>query len=117
MAVFTVQSPTEVGGNLAYTAANAGGDSFVAQSGQRYVLLWRNTGGANIIPTIDDPNSATPVGATTFNPDMVCAVIPLTSGATFQMINGSRFKDATGNVNITYSATPTGVTCAVIGPF
>jgi hypothetical protein len=117
VAVFTVQTPSEVGSTLTYTAANAGGDSFAGASGQRYLILWRNTGGANITPTIDDPNSATPVGATAWNPDMVCTVIPLTTGATAQIINASRFRDSSGNVNFTYSATPTGVTCAVVGPF
>jgi hypothetical protein len=117
MTVFTVQTPSEVGGNLTYTAANVGGDSFAGAVGQRYLLLWRNTGGANITPTIDDPTSVSPNGATTFNPDMLSFPIPLTSGATAQLINASRFRDASGNVNLTYSATPTGVTCAVVGPF
>lgn len=118
MVAFPVVLPTEVGGNLAYTDANAGGDSFPAAAGKVYVLLWRNVGGAAITPTLDDPTSVSPASAKTFNPDVDCFPIPLTSGVTVQAINGTRYRHpTTGNVSITYSATPTGVSCAVLGPF
>jgi hypothetical protein len=116
MTVLAVQSPTEVGGNLAYTSVSDGVVVFPAASGQRYLLLWRNTGASVAVPTIDDPTSASPVGATAFNPDLVAASVPITTGATFQMINGSRFKDGSGNVNATLT-NPTSVTLAVVGPF
>lgn len=116
MTALSVQSPTEVGGNLAYTAVSDGIGVFPAASGQRYLLLWRNTGGSASVPTIDDPNSASPVGAVAFNPDLVAATVPITTGTTFQVINGSRFRDSSGNVNITMT-NPASLTCAVVGPF
>jgi hypothetical protein len=111
-----VQTPSEVGGNLTYTSVSDGVVVFPAASGQRYLLLWRNTGGSTSVPTLDDPNSATPVGATAWNPDMVCFTIPITTGATAQLISGSRFRDASGNINGTLT-NATSVTLAVVGPF
>jgi len=116
MAVLTVQTPTAVGSTLTYAAVAGGGDSFAALSGARYLLLFRNTGGAGSVPTVDDPTSATPVGATTFNPDMAGTSVPATTGVTAMLIDANRFRDASGNVNMTYSAS-SGVTLAVVGPF
>jgi hypothetical protein len=117
MTALTVQSPTEVGGNLTYSTMADGVGVFPAASGQRYVVLFRNTGGSASVPTFDDPNSASPVGATAFNPDLVGASIPATTGATFQMISGSRFRDTSGNVNFTLTNAAATLFCAVLGPF
>lgn len=116
MTTLAVQTPTAVGGNLTYTSVSDGVVVFPVSSGQRYLLLWRNTGGSASVPTIDDPNSATPVGATAFNPDMVGFTIPITTGATAQLIDASRFRDGSGNVNATLT-NATNVTLAVVGPF
>jgi hypothetical protein len=111
-----VQTPTEVGGNLTYTSVSDGILVFPAASGQRYLILWRNTGGSTSVPTIDDPTSATPVGAVAFNPDLVGFTVPITTGATAQLINASRFRDASGNVNATMTNAAS-LTAAVLGPF
>ena len=117
MTTLAVQTPTAVGGNLTYTSVSDGIIAFPAASGQRYLLLLRNTGGSTSVPTIDDPTSATPVGATAFNPDLVGATVPITTGATFQLLDANRFRDASsGNINATLT-NATSVTAAVVGPF
>lgn len=116
MTTLAVQTPTAVGAVLTYTAVSDGILVFPAASGQRYLILWRNTGGSTSVPTIDDPTSATPVGATAFNPDLVGFTVPITTGATAQLIDANRFRDATGNVNATMTNAAS-LTCAVVGPF
>lgn len=116
MTTLAVQSPTAVGAVLTYTSVSDGIVVFPAASGQRYLLLWRNTGGSASVPTLDDPTSATPVGATAFNPDLVGFTVPITTGATFQLIDAGRFRDTNGNVNGTLTNAAS-VTLAVVGPF
>lgn len=116
MTTLAVQTPTAVGGNLTYTSVSDGILVFPAASGQRYLILWRNTGGSASVPTIDDPTSASPVGATAFNPDLVGATVPITTGATAQLIDANRFRDSNGNVNATMTNAAS-LTCAVVGPF
>lgn len=116
MAAITVQSPTAVGGALTYTAVSAS-DTFAAAAGQRYLLLYRNTGGGACVPTVDDPNTLSPTGATAFNPDLAGASVAATTGVNFMLIDGSRFRDGTtGNVTVAHSATAS-VTLAIVGPF
>jgi hypothetical protein len=107
--------PTAVGASLAYTAVSDGVGVLPAAVGARYLLLFRNTGGSASVPTIDDPTSTTPVGATAFNPDLVGASVPATTGATAGLIDAGRFRDASGNINMTFT-NPTSLTVAVIGP-
>ena len=116
MTTLAVQTPTAVGGNLTYTSVSDGILVFPAALGQRYLILWRNTGGSASVPTIDDPTSASPVGATAFNPDLVGASVPITTGATAQLIDANRFRDGSGNVNATMTNAAS-LTCAVVGPF
>jgi hypothetical protein len=115
MAVFTKQKLTLAGVAPTYTAANAGGDSFVNDQadGSRTFLHVKNTGGSPITVTLDDPNSKTPEGATAWNPDLAVSV-PATTGDRMIGPIGPRFIDGNGSTAITYSATPTGVTVAVL---
>lgn len=115
MTALTPVLPTAVGASLTYTAVSDGVGVFAAAVGGRYLLLFRNTNASPSVPTVDDPTSATPVGATTFNPDLLSASIPATTGATAQLIDANRFRDAAGNINLTIT-NPTNVTAAVIGP-
>lgn len=115
MAALTAVLPTAVGASLTYTSVSDGAGVFAASVGARYVLLFRNTGGSASVPTVDDPNSASPAGATAFNPDLAGASIPITTGATAMLIDASRFRDSAGNINITFT-NPASVTAAVIGP-
>lgn len=117
MTTLAVQTPTAVGGSLTYTAVSDGILAFPASSGARYLLLWRNTGGTASVPTLTDPSSTTPVGATAFNPDMVGASVPITTGATAQLIDANRFRNGTtGNVAGTMTNAAS-LVCAVVGPF
>lgn len=116
MAALTPVLPGAGGAVLAYTSVSDGTGVFAASPGARYILLFRNTGGSASVPTIDDPNSQSPVGATAWNPDVAGASIPITTGATAHVIDANRFRDgATGNITITFT-NPTSVTAAVIGP-
>lgn len=116
MAALTPVLPGAGGASLTYTSVSDGTGVFPATPGGRYVLLFRNTGGSASVPTIDDPNSASPVAATAWNPDVAGASIPITTGATVHVIDGNRFRDpVTGNVTVTFT-NPASVTAAVIGP-
>lgn len=116
MTALTPVLPTAVGSALAYTSLTDGIGVFPASIGARYLLLFRNTSGSASVPTIDDPTSQTPAGATAFNPDLVGASIPATTGVTSQLIDAGRFRDASGNVNFTITNAASTITCAVIGP-
>ncbi len=102
------------GGALHTTAAAAGGgDTITPTAGdfRNFALFVNNGGGAPITVTIDDPNSVTPVAATTFNPDPAISVTNAT--AKLILIDTKRcLNGATGLINITYSAVTT-VTVAV----
>jgi hypothetical protein len=110
MAVLTVQDAAVTGLAETLVAAGAGGDSF--DNNGLCLLEVVNGGGAPITVTIDDPGSASPVGAMQFNPDVSVSV---TNGQT--RIIGPfppfRFNDANGRVAISYSAV-TSVTVRVI---
>lgn len=116
MTAVSVTTPTAVGGNLTYTSVTDGVAVVPVIAGARYLLLWRNTGGSASVPTVDDPTSQSPVGATSFNPDLVGATVGATTGATAQLIDASRFKDSSGNVNIAMT-NASGLSLAVVGPF
>lgn len=117
MAALAITTPTLLGAATSYTSANAGGDTIAAVAGARYLLHFKNSGGAPIQPIIDDPNSQGPSGNTAFNPDVTLTAVPLTNGDRVSIIDASRFiNPSTGVINVTYSATPTGVTVGVFGP-
>lgn len=64
--------------------------------------------------TIDDPTSATPLGATAFNPDIGTGTIPINTTKAFLLPTG-RFKDSNGNINIVSASTFTGTTVEAYG--
>lgn len=119
MAALTVQTPNVVGITPTYAAGASGGDTAAVLAGSRYLLHLKNTSGGALTATLDDPTSQVPAGtlAATFNPDITVSV-PATTGDKMLLIDASRFRDTTGNINITYSANPpTGLTVGVFGPF
>jgi hypothetical protein len=98
-------------------AADATGNYVTPNGGglTHLVLRVANGGTAAVNVVVDDPTSATPVGATAWNPDLTVAV-PAGAQRYVVITNIARFRDpATGRINWTYSATPTGVTVEVIG--
>jgi hypothetical protein len=115
MAVLSKQKLSLAGLAPTYAAAAAGGDTFVNDQadGSRTFLHIKNTGGSPITVTLDDPNSKQPEGSTAWNPDLAVTV-PATTGDRMIGPVGGRFIDGNGNTAITYSATPTGVTVAVL---
>jgi hypothetical protein len=80
----------------------------------KLVLRVTNTGTSNTLK-FDDPTSATPVGATSFDPDL-SVTVPATTGVRYIVIdNVARFVDpATGRISWTYSSALTG-TVEVVG--
>lgn len=89
----------------------ASGDSFLNDG--RVLLYIENSDGSSHTCTLDDPNSPTPEGAVSANPD---AVLTIANGAkkVFGPFPRSRFNDADGLVQMTWSST-TGMTWAVFG--
>lgn len=91
----------------------AAADTIPIVSGQQYIVIVNNASGASINVTLVDSNSVSPGGAATFNPNVVVAV---PAGAQRAMLlDGTRFRDASGNLNIQFSAFAT-VTYTVYGP-
>jgi hypothetical protein len=113
----TIQTPT---GLVITPTVNTNPDStgsYVVPSVagvNKLVLRVTNTGTQRTLK-FDDPTSATPVGATQFDPD-VSVVIPATTGVRYVVIdNVARFVDpATGRISWTYDAALTG-TIEVVG--
>jgi len=112
MAALTVQEITAAGINPSYVAAAGGGDTFTPTGTDHHIIHVKNGGGSSITLTVDDPTSATPTGATAFNPDLAVTV---TNGQERMIeVDLSRFVNpANGQVAITYS----GVTSVTIGVF
>lgn len=108
MADITVRPTNGLTGALAtvggYAAASGGGDRFQAVEGGSYLIHVVNGDATPKTLTIDDPTAVTPVGATAFNPD---AALVVTNGTSriFNLDNASRFRDANGWVNLSWSAT------------
>lgn len=95
---------------VAYVAAAGGGDKVAP--GDHTFLHVKNGGVGSINVTIDDPTSVSPIGATSFNPDLVVAV----PNGEERMIGplSARFANpADGLVAITYSGV-TSVTVAAL---
>jgi len=111
MATLATQVITPTGLAPTFAAAAGGGDK-VTPGDSRFVEI-KNVGGSPCVVTIDDPNSVTPVGAQSFNPDLSVSV-PATTGDRMIGPLGARFANqADGLVAITYSQ----VTSVTIGSF
>ena len=111
MATLTTQQVTPAGVGPTYAAAAAGGDKVVP--GPHTVLHVKNTGGSVVTVTIDDIKSATPAGATAFNPDVAVTVPATTGDRLIGPLSAERFTNTDGLVAITYSGV-TGVTVAAL---
>lgn len=106
MAVLNVQNFSSVGVAPAFAAATSGGDNFPG-NGTCYLFV-KNASASSMTATV---NSIAPCSYG-FDHDLVTTV---GAGATVQIgpFPASRYNDANGNVNITYSAV-TSVTVAVV---
>jgi len=112
MAVLSVQNTSLAGSVLTTAAAAGGGDSFAAGPDENYFLQVTNGGGGSINVIINDPNTASPAGATAFNPDVTVAVAA-SATKTIKLASPRRFIDTTtGRIDIAYSSA-TSVTVAV----
>lgn len=89
-----------------YYSASGGGDSFPATESGQYLIHVINGNAASALLTVDDPNSVTPDAATAWNPDAVLTTLTATSRI-FNLKDASRFRDASGNVNLQWSVTAT----------
>lgn len=113
MTAQTAQNPGLTAAAPVYNVAGAA-DTFAAQPGANYLLHIKNGNAAPCAVVLDDPTAQTPVGATAFNPDVTYSV-PATTGERVVKINSDRFRDASGNVNLTFTPNAT-VTYAIYGP-
>src|SRR6478736_1945942 len=108
MALIATQRPGLAVLSTVFVAANAGGDTF--QNDGRTLLRYKNTSGAPITVTVDDPTSVL-AGAQAFNPD-VQFVVPATTGdVTIGPFPPARFGDV---LAVTYSGV-TSLTVAAVG--
>jgi hypothetical protein len=114
MATITPVVPTPGGAAVTPTTMTAS-DTIPVQAGGRYVLVTRNTTGTPLVTTIDDPNSAGPTGAQAFNPD-VQVTTPITTGVRSTLLDANRFRDSSGNINLTSTGAAAGTTAEVYGP-
>lgn len=98
------------------TTLTTGPDTIPVGTAGRYLLQLRNTTGGAITVTVDDPTTPLPGGAaanTTFAD--VAVSVPATTGIRYHVLDAARFRDGTGNINVT--STAGGVLADVIGPF
>lgn len=108
MATLTVTQATAPTASTPPTQALTASDVFAAPS-ERYLLVVTGATSGAIVVTVDDPTSVTPVGATTWNPDMALGSVAVTPARrAFYLTGCSRFRDASGNINLTTSGTPAG---------
>lgn len=103
--------------NPSTNALTAGPDQFAAQPASLYSLRFTNTTGAAYTVKLDDPVSATPANADTFDPD-VSVIVPITTGVRELYVDTNRFRNPlTGMVSWTYSSgTGVGSTVEIAGP-
>jgi hypothetical protein len=114
MTALTPVVPTPSGAAVTPTQMTAT-DTIPVQAGGRYLLITRNTTATPLVTTIDDPNSAGPAGAQSFNPD-VQVTTPITTGVRSTILDSNRFRDGSGNINLTSTGTAAGTTAEVYGP-
>lgn len=92
----------------------AGPDTIALQAGARYIFRFNNTGGAPITWTYDDPISANPGDAKSFDPDV--DVVVTNAQARVSLVDANRWRHpTTGLMTITPSGAPT-ATLEIYGP-
>jgi hypothetical protein len=110
MANLATQTMTPAGITPTYNTCAGGGDTVTA--GDNTYLHVKNPSGGPITITVDDPDSASPVGAAAFNPDVAIAV-PAGAERIIGPLAVARFQNASdGLVHLTYSGA--GLTMAVV---
>lgn len=104
-------TPTTVGapptGTSPPTQVLSAADVIAAQGVNAALFYITGATSGSITVTIDDPNTQGPAYATSFNPDVPLTVAQAVKKV-FLLTGLGRFKDASGNINITTSGTPTG---------
>lgn len=114
MATLTPIAPS-VNSNAVVPQLPTAADS-IPCSAYRWVLLIVRTGGTNTyLGTIDDPTTSAPSGTgVTFNADITTSTVAISSVRALRL-DCARFRDASGNINITSSSTFTGTTLEAYG--
>lgn len=88
-----------------YATCQAGGDTFDANPSTKYLIHVKNGHSASQSVVIDDPNTPSPAGATTFNPD-VTDPVPNAGERFIKVDDPGRFRDPnTGRISLSYSGT------------
>lgn len=104
MATFTnINTPTvNPSAQPTTNAITAAGDQFAAEWGAKYLIRFNNASASPGNVVLDDPTAVTPVGATTFNPDVTIAI---PAGEVREvLVDAARFRNSSGNIVWTYSA-------------
>jgi hypothetical protein len=113
VADLTVTNPNNQAG-VQLTAQNAAAsDRFPVGFGQKYGLEIINTSGASRTVTLDDPDANNPLAYKALNRDV--DVVLATNQTRIYIVDGSRFRDATGWCNISVN-TASGVAYNIFGP-
>lgn len=82
-------------------------DVIAAAGVNKALIIITGATSGSITVSFDDPNTQSPPYATAFNPDVPLTVAQAVKKA-FLLDGLGRFKDASGNINITTSGTPAG---------
>lgn len=115
MAALNVYNP-QVGGTTPTPTALTAADTIPVSTTGLYIIVVRNTTASILTVTVDDPTSQAPEGSAGFNPD-VAVTVPITTGEKLIRLRASRFRDASGNINLANTNPAAGTTAYVIGPF
>lgn len=115
MATITPVVPS-VSGN-AVTGTTPTASDVIPCAAYRAVILVVKTAGTNTyLGAVDDPTSQPPAGTlvSAFNPDVSTGTVG-TSSEKAIWLDTARFRDASGNINVTSSSTFTGTTLVAYG--
>ena len=102
-------------GAPAYAAVGSA-DTIPVVPGGKYLLIVKNAGGSADLVEVLDQVTTNPVGAKTAGDFRISISVPATTGERHFFLDAGRFRDASGNINVTHGFTTT-VTCIVYGPF
>lgn len=101
MAAISVTSISPAGAVEAYASASGGGDT--VRCGDRTFLSVFNDSAGSVTVTVADTKTRTPVGATSFDPDVEVVVAP-DSTKFIGPLEASRFANDDGDADVTYSS-------------